>query len=163
MLKKILPLLMMLIGIGAGVAAGVFLHKTPDIAHDAGDTAVQAETDSHVSEPVPTPTTLEYVKLNNQFVVPVVKNRLVSALIVVALSVEVVAGQKEIIYAKEPKIRDSFLQVLFDHANIGGFDGEFTNANNLAVLRVALREVARKDLGDIVTDVLIIDIARQDI
>ena len=66
------------------------------------------------------------------------------------------------IYSKEPKLRDSFLQVLFDHANIGGFDGAFTNANNLAVLRGALREVAQKDMGDQVTDVLIVEIARQD-
>ena len=71
-------------------------------------------------------------------------------------------GQKEAVYAKEPKIRDSFLQVLFDHANIGGFDGAFTNANNLDVLRGALREIAQKDVGEQVIDVLIAEIARQD-
>ena len=52
--------------------------------------------------------------------------------------------------------------MLFDHANLGGFEGEFTSANNLSVLRAALLEVAQKDMGPIVTDVLIADIGRQD-
>ena len=55
------------------------------------------------------------------------------------------------------------LQVLCDHANIGGFDGAFTEAKMLNVLRSALREVAQRDLGsDVVNDVLILEIARQD-
>ncbi|MFL4469477.1 hypothetical protein ACERZ8_06195 [Tateyamaria armeniaca] len=41
-------------------------------------------------------------------------------------------------------------------------DGEFTNANNLDILRSALREVAQKDMGDQISDVLIVEIARQD-
>ena len=100
--------------------------------------------------------------MNNQFVVPVVSGDRVQALVVLSLSLEVPAGQKDAIYAREPKLRDSFLQVMFDHANVGGFDGAFTNANNLDVLRSALREVAQKDMGDQISDVLIIEIARQD-
>mgnify|MGYP000498233799 CR=1 FL=1 len=53
-------------------------------------------------------------------------------------------------------------QVLFDHANIGGFKGAFTDANTMAILRRALLETARKTLGNDVSDVLITEIARQD-
>jgi len=64
---------------------------------------------------------------------------------------------------REPKLRDSFLRVLFDHANMGGFEGNFTNAQVLGRLRAALREVAQQDLGvDVAQDVLIVEIARQD-
>ncbi len=60
-------------------------------------------------------------------------------------------------------MRDSFLQVLFDHANAGGFDGAFTEAGAMDQLRGALREVAQRDLGEeLVKDVLILEIARQD-
>jgi hypothetical protein len=52
--------------------------------------------------------------------------------------------------------------VIFDHANIGGFNGRFTESGNLGVLRKALLEVARKDLGDNVSQVLIMSINRQD-
>lgn len=104
----------------------------------------------------------EYVKLSNQFVVPVVQNEAVSSMVVIALSLEVHSGQKETIFLREPKLRDAYLQVLFDHANLGGFKGEFTNSGNLDVLRSALLEVSHDAVGELITDVLIVDIARQD-
>ncbi|MEM6309052.1 MAG: flagellar basal body-associated FliL family protein [Pseudomonadota bacterium] len=162
MLNKILPLVFLLIGVGAGVGAGVFLRPEPEepmIAKEDESEKVTIEADMAQSEPeLPR----EYVKMNNQFVVPVVNADSVQALVVLSLSLEVPAGQKDAIYSREPKLRDSFLQVMFDHANLGGFDGEFTNANNLDVLRNALREVAQKDMGDQISDVLIVEIARQD-
>lgn len=159
-MKKLLPLIFLLVGLGAGVGAGVFLRPEAEPALD-GEGEVVTEV-TVPAEEVEEPSNREYVKMNNQFVVPIVKEDMVSALVVLSLSLEVPAGQKDAIYSHEPKLRDSFLQVLFDHANVGGFDGAFTNANNLAVLRAALREVAQKDMGDQVTDVLIVEIARQD-
>lgn len=149
MKKLILPLMLGLIGLGAGVGVGVFLRPAPDADH-----AEMAE-----AEPAVPP---EYVKLNNQFVIPVVEDGTVSALVVLALSLEVTTGSTETVFATEPKLRDVFLQVLFDHANAGGFKGSFTDASNLVVLRQALKEVAMQVLGDSVKDVLIVDIARQD-
>ena len=159
-MKKLLPLILLLVGIGAGVGAGVFLRPEPEPIPHMDDPVETA--DSTVAEDAESDVEHEYVKMNNQFVVPVVKEDSVQALVVMSLSVEVPAGQKDAIYSREPKLRDSFLQVLFDHANVGGFDGAFTNANNLAVLRAALREAAQKDMGDQITDVLIVEIARQD-
>jgi flagellar FliL protein len=156
MIKKILPLILLLIGAGAGVGAGLFLRPAP------------VETSSNMAKPMMEEVekdgagTFEYVKMNNQFVVPIVKDKKVRSLVVMTLSVEVPVGQKDAIYAKEPKLRDSFLQVLFDHANMGGFEGEFTDASNLGILRNALREIGRRDMGDGITDVLIMEVARQD-
>jgi len=107
--------------------------------------------------------TREYVKLNNQFVVPVISGTKVKALVVMSLSVEVTAGQKEKVFALEPKLRDAFLQVLFNHANSGGFDGTFTSGQKMSDLRSALSETATKILGPIAADVLVVDIVRQDI
>ena len=159
-MKKLLPLVLLFIGTGAGIGAGMFLRPEPEpeMLEETDGTAKVEQEEKKEEEP----TDREYVKMTNQFVVPVIKQDQVQALVVMSLSVEVPAGQKDIIYSKEPKLRDSFLQVLFDHANIGGFDGAFSNANNLAVLRGALREAAKKDMGDQVSDVLIIEIARQD-
>lgn len=159
-MKKLLPLVLLLIGAGAGVGAGIFLR--PEAAPLSEDMEAEKMTvDSMASEEV-VDLTREYAKMSNQFVVPIVNGDSIQGLAVLSLSLEVPTGQKDAIYAREPKLRDSFLQVLFDHANIGGFDGAFTNANNLAVLRGALREAAQKEMGDQITDVLIIEIARQD-
>lgn len=103
-----------------------------------------------------------YVKLSNQFIVPVVEEGRVASMVILSLTLEVAQGSTEAVFAIEPKVRDALLQVLFDHANAGGFRGSFTDGANLIVLRRALLEAARKAAGDRVRDVLIADIARQD-
>ncbi len=178
MIKKILPLVLLLIGVGAGVGAGVFLRPavTGDVAQadgaanekpDGHGTNVKAAEAGHSGAKVKSDDDLlaekEYVKMSNQFVVPIVSDERVAAMVVLALSIEVPAGYSDVVFRREPKLRDSFLQVLFDHANMGGFDGAFTNAQVLGQLRDALREVAQKNVGEeIVKDVLIVEIARQD-
>lgn len=176
-MKKLLPLILLLVGAGAGVGAGIALRPDApaETAHDeeatasdgaeTGDAAhEEAEADAQSEEAADgEASTSEYAKLNNQFVVPIVSGEKVTALVVLALSIEVPTGQIDAVYEREPKLRDSFLQVLFDHANMGGFEGNFTNAQVLGRLRSALREVAQKDLGKaLAKDVLIIEIARQD-
>jgi hypothetical protein len=104
----------------------------------------------------------DYVKMNNQFVIPVVTDGRIKALVVMSLSLEVVKGAGEQVYAREPKLRDAFLRVMFDHANSGGFDGDFTSNGNMLHLREALGDAGRSVLGDLVSEVLIIDIVRQD-
>jgi hypothetical protein len=167
-MKKLVPLILLFIGTGAGVGAGIFLR--PDVPAEMADATEQVEGEKiekeHEKQPKDTDAQLqqnEYVKLNNQFVVPIVARDKVTALVVLALSVEVPSGATATVYQREPKLRDSFLQVLFDHANMGGFEGNFTNAQVLGQLRKALKEVAQQDLGkDTVKDVLIVEIARQD-
>jgi predicted Zn-dependent protease with MMP-like domain len=55
------------------------------------------------------------------------------------------------------------LQVLFYHANIGGFECAFTSGERMDILRSALLDAAHGVLGDQVNDVLITEIARQDV
>ena len=169
MLRKILPLVLALVGLGGGTAAGLYLR--PDAGH-ATDDSGQAEEgaiapgdhadpadEGHGDEDATGP---EYVKLSNQFVVPVVEKGRVAAMVVLSLSLEMQPGLTEAVYAREPKLRDVFLQVMFDHANVGGFSGSFTDGSNLVVLRTSLKEAAGLVLGTAVQDVLITDIARQD-
>ncbi len=169
MIGKLLPVLLALGGVGGGIGAGLALKSESletTMENPCGDPHHNADAaeDVHAKEDVAeVAETLEYVKLNNQFLVPIVNDELIRALIVMNLSVEVRAGHGEIVYSREPKLRDAFLQVLFDHANIGGFKGEFTNAKNLNVLRNALTEVAQSIAGKDVTGILITDIARQDV
>jgi len=171
MLNKLLPVVFLLVGLGGGIGAGIALRPT----HSEGDTIHSADTEgteTHTASKGSSDThgtdeqggaAFDYVKLNNQFVVPVVQEELVDSLVVMSLSIEVEAGLTDIVYEREPKLRDGFLQVLFDHANMGGFEGEFTNSNNMDVLRGALTEMAQEKLGKGVTSILITDLARQDV
>jgi flagellar basal body-associated protein FliL len=173
MIRKLLPIVLLLVGLGAGVGAGLALRPVPT-----------AESTNHASAPNPDEThakakddhgndehgqdrtdgtTSAYVKLNNQFVVPVVNDALIESLVVMSLSLEVDSELTNVVYEREPKLRDGLLQVLFDHANMGGFEGEFTNSNNMDILRTALTEVARGIVGKGVTGILITGLARQDV
>ncbi|WP_103257623.1 flagellar basal body-associated FliL family protein [Tabrizicola aquatica] len=158
MIRKLLPVILALVGLGGGVGAGLFLRPPPspeDLA--AADHKAETAEGETAEEGGP-----EYVKMNNQFVVPVVDRGRVAAMVVLSLSLEVDAGSSEAVYQREPKLRDVFLQVLFDHANVGGFSGSFTDGSNLITLRTSLKEAAGTILGPAVRDVLITDIARQD-
>jgi hypothetical protein len=171
MLKKLLPVVLLLVGVGGGIGAGIALR--PPQSESAPTELADPETADTPSAPVESADTrgtddrsrgaFDYVELNNQFVVPVVHEELVDSLVVMSLSVEVESGSTDTVYEREPKLRDGFLQVLFDHANMGGFEGEFTNSNNMDVLRGALTEVAQDILGKGVTGILITDLARQDV
>ena len=77
-------------------------------------------------------------------------------------SIEVKEGASDKVYAVEPRLRDSFLQALFDQASLGGFDGDFATTENLLRMRRSLKQSAVAVLGDVVNGVLVTDIARQD-
>ncbi len=162
----LLLILLVVIGTAAGAAAGHFLgpalglREATEIAapaEGAGGDAVPEASAAGEDQPV------EYARLNNQFVVPVVAEGKVEALVVMSISLEVLQGTREAVYSVEPRLRDAFLQVLFDHANVGGFRGAFTASGPMDGLRSALYEAGQAILGPAVRDVLIVDIVRQDI
>jgi flagellar FliL protein len=171
-MKKLIPIIIILVFAGAGVAAGLMLKPDEEMAiaemgpcgddpntHDKGDDKIAL-----ISEK-PNPAsnvTYDYVKLNNQFIVPMIKGDVVRSVAIVALSIEVKAGTSDKVYSVEPRLRDSFLQALFDHASLGGFDGDFATTENLLRMRRSLKQSAVAVLGDLVNDVLVTDIARQD-
>jgi hypothetical protein len=109
------------------------------------------------------PADAEYVKLSNQFVVPIVHENKIASMVVMSLSVEAPPGTTEAILNKEPKLRNEFLRVLFDFASVGGFNGDFLKTDNLDGLRRSLREAGQRVMGKaLFSDILILEIARQD-
>lgn len=169
MLRLLIPVLLLALGTAGGVGAGLFLMPETDAAAESGaddhgeDHNTDAEGDDHGVDGTPEAgSDTEFVRLNNQFIVPIVHRGSVRSLVVMALTLEVDTGTTEAVFRQEPRLRDAFLQVMFAHANIGGFDGSFTDAHAMAPLREGLLEAARRSLGDRARDVLIVDITRQD-
>ena len=161
-MKKLLALLLPLLGLGGGIAAGVMMQPAP-ADHPATECAPVTE---EVAAEVPTDGAEaqlpEFVKLNNQFIVPLIKDGKTDALVVLSLSLEVATGKTELVYQREPKLRDALLRTLFDHANLGGFNENFTENGTMLTLRTHLLESAQSVLGKAVKDVLVMDIVRQD-
>lgn len=209
-MRKLLPVILIFLGLAVGAGAGIALQPRPAAESHAatgsdaaaadhgtsddatGDHGAAPSSDAHADEAAPggddhgaaakpvddgsievvggaddghggsASGGMEYVKLSNQFVVPLVENGQVESMMVLTLSLEVKVGGGDAVYAREPKLRDALLQVLFDHANADGFRGRFIDAEAMQPLRRALREAAMKVLPDTVNDVLISDIVRHD-
>ncbi|AXT27579.1 flagellar basal body-associated protein FliL [Ruegeria sp. AD91A] len=167
MIAKLIPVFFLIVGLGAGIGAGLVLApaKNPESAASAKEAVKEVKAvdkKSGKSKKKDKGDGFGYLKMTKQFVVPVVKDDQIEAMVALSLSLEANPAITETYYAIEPKLRDGFLQVLFDHANMGGFDGAFTESGNLDVLRNSLLEVARKEFGEDVSKVLILSVNRQD-
>ncbi|PTX57570.1 flagellar basal body-associated protein FliL [Litoreibacter ponti] len=165
-MSKILPILMLLIGLGAGVGAGLALRPPPvepEVAVEEQPDETDAEEEVDLGTPGATPEEPGYVKMNNQFIVPVIEKDKVVSLVVLSITLETDVASTEDVYSREPKLRDAFLQDLFDHAYLGGFSGVYTSSNMMDTLRASLLRSSRRIVGETVTKVLITDIVRQDL
>ncbi|WP_108483859.1 flagellar basal body-associated FliL family protein [Oceaniglobus ichthyenteri] len=164
MLGKLIPLIIAIIGLAAGVGAGFVLRPGPEPAVANTALAENVEIAEVVQKPPAEqkPRASEFIALNNQFVFPLIEDGRVSSLVALSITLEVSPDQKDAVYIREPKLRDGFLRVLLDHANAGGFDGAFTSNEAMGALRRALLEKGREDMGDALYDILILDINRQD-
>lgn len=156
-LGLVLPLAALAAGFAAGAGGGLFLAPAPE----APDEMAQ-DPEAVPFEPPQTGQPAEFAGLGNQFVVPVVRDGAVRALVLLSVTLEVVEGGSAMVHSIEPRLRDAFLQVLFDHANAGGFDDRFTQNDRMSLLRQGLREAAHRLLGPVLRDVLILDIVRQE-
>jgi flagellar protein FliL len=142
-----------------GVAPEAGGQAAADPCAEAADAFAAASTAEHPS----LEGALAYVPMDKPFVVPIFRDDKVTAMVVVSLSVETEAHDAPVIEGLKPRLRDSFLKVMFRHANSGGFDGSFTGGRKMEDLKAALHAAARDVLHDKpVGEVLITEIARQD-
>jgi len=183
----LLPVLLLL---GAGIGAGAAWVLMPPPATAGGPPGADAEAAGAGSDPAadmapgpgagpaaegapaPAPAGLpvaaaigtgaEYRRLDDPFLVPLVRHDAVAAMTVLSLGLELLPGRADLVGSHEPRLRNQLLQALFDHANTGGFDGMFTGAANMRNLRESLTRAARDVLGDAVGSVLILDMVRQE-
>lgn len=175
MIRLLIPVILLILGLGGGVGAGMMLNSGAGggdseatdgdrvgADSDGEEVADEGDGDGGYGEQADPDSPYEYVRLNNQFIVPIIRHGSVRSLVVISLTVEVLNGENALVYSREPRLRDAFLRVMFSHANVGGFDGSFTTVEAMAPLRTGLREAAQQILGEIVHDVLIVDIVRQD-
>lgn len=166
-MKLLVPLLMTVVGFAIG--GGVGFMTRPESAIAETDTGVEDGEHEDASKSKNKDYDTEdasndraYVKMNNQFVIPVLGKTRVTALVVLSLSLEVASSDTEAIYSQEPKLRDAFISVLFDYAYTGGFSEDFVSSPNLDTLRMKLLEAANAATTQNISKVLITDMVRQD-
>ncbi len=151
-MKKLLPVILALVGLLAGAGAGWALRP-------GAERSTEDEAAAHYS---PAPANTVTLRLPGQFVVPILEDGRVRTMVVLSLALELTEGHGVSLQRQEARLRAVLLQVMFDHANTGGFEGVFTSGEALLLLRRTLREAARAELGTALHDVLITELLRQE-
>ena len=165
-MKKILPVILIIIGVLGGGAAGVFL-KPPAVKETEGGVSSESSVNENPDENEQlvgeeTPADRAFVKVGRQTIIPVLQDGDTKALMLFELAVDVTAGSASLVHEMEPRLRDAFLRELFQMSYTGAFMTEFTDDRIIAELRRNLTRAARKHVGKAVREVLILDVMRQE-
>lgn len=179
MIKMVLMLLLPVLALIGGTAAGTFLapetqskqeHKTEQDGSEAhSESTAHGETSAHGESSHETTAghgesessnKAAWFSFPNQFFVPIVRNGNIDRIMVLTLTVETTTSAKAEIETRQHRLRDALLRSLMIHANTGGFIGNYTTEAKLNKLRESLLAAAVKAGGPAVHNVLIEDIAQ---
>ncbi len=159
---KLLAIILIPVGLAAGLAGGHFLAPPePETAEE--DPKANAGKEMPEKPPQLDLSETDYAKLDKQFIVPVIEDGGVIALVVVTMAIEVKKGGRDLVFEHEPKLRAEFLNVFFNHAQSGGFSGVFIESQLMGDLRSSLNAAAWSVLGETAHQVLVTSLIRQDI
>jgi len=174
MMKKLLPIIIALVGLGGGLAGGTAMKPQSNevdhsddgkhtVADGKGSTGEHGKTNDHASATDSHGNTADghgvsdeliYVGLAKPFFVPVLRRDNNNVLVRLDIHLEVPDSLKSSVEKHEPKLRDAFLRTVMNFSHDGGFtrvhDGE-----GFTILRDDLLVSARKVLGSKVKTVLI--------
>lgn len=154
-MKKILPIVLVLLGIVGGLGAGVFMKPVPE-------TTASVEQEKKKADEKDAEAARSFVKIGRQTIVPVVDNGETRALMLFELAVDVPETKVDEVHRMEPRLRDAFLRELFQMSYTGAFLTDFTEERIIEELRRNLTNAARSYLGHNHAEVLILDVMRQE-
>lgn len=166
MLNKILPILITIIAVGgAGFAAKTL----------KGGGASQAAIDAHVEanggkyskgvhhvEGEEKTSGYGYFNFRRNFIIPVVGQSRVEALVLLSVSIEMEESKIENTTTREPTIRDAFMKTLLEMSHEGIFNRDITNPDVYNEIQKRLLETAIITVDEGVRSILLVDFARQD-
>jgi len=136
--------------------------ESKDKGHGKADKAAKSKDNGHGKSSSGSSDDFEFLKFKRQFVVPVVNEDRINALVILNIGISLSSEAKGGLFRLEPKFRDAFMRELLNMSNAGYFDAELTDPQTYEVLRETLLRAAKDIESDGVKDILILDFARQD-
>lgn len=159
MLNKVLPIIIVLIAVGgAGYAAMMMKggpQPAPKAAADHGTDEVHGVKPEDLAG-------VGYFDFQRNFLVPVIGDSEVQAIVLMTLSIEMDESAIEEVRGREPRIRDQFMKTLLALSHEGVFDNDITDPATYETIRVRLSRVGQTVVHESVRSVLIVDFGRQD-
>ncbi|MFN7054799.1 flagellar basal body-associated FliL family protein [Hyphomonas sp.] len=104
-----------------------------------------------------------YYRFSREFVVPLIENGRVASLVILNISLEVDSAISGSLFSKEPALRDNIMTTLIALSNDGRTFESITNVENYESLRAMVLMNLKKVQPTGINNVLILDMARQDV
>ena len=104
-----------------------------------------------------------YYKFTREFVVPMIENDRVQSLVILNLNLEVDSAISQKLFSKEPVLRDNIMTTLIQLSSGGRTLYSITDVHNYETVRSEILTNLRNEVPEGIHNVLILDMARQDL
>jgi flagellar basal body-associated protein FliL len=104
-----------------------------------------------------------YYKFSREFVVPVIRNNHVNSLVILHLSLEADSSISQKLFEMEPKLRDNIMTTLITISNDGRTFENLTDVESYESMRSLILMNLKTVVPSGISNVLIMDMARQDV
>lgn len=106
---------------------------------------------------------VSYYRFTREFVVPIISNERVDSLVILNLNLEVDNSVSDKLFSMEPKIRDNIMTTLIKLSNDGDTLHSLTDVENYETIRALILANLQDVISDGIRNVLILDMAKQDL
>lgn len=106
---------------------------------------------------------VSYFKFSREFVVPIMADGSVRALVILHIQLEVDSDIESSLFSMEPKLRDNIMTTLIEISHNGKLFDNLTDPEAYESIRALVLEGLREVTSEGIENVLIVDFARQDI
>lgn len=171
-MKQFVPSIVALLAIVAGGGAAHFLtsgssadaavdaHKEDRHAEPKKEKAGHGKADKHGKSDG---SEVTYYKFSREFVVPMIENDRVQSLVILNLNLEVDTSISQELFSKEPVLRDNIMTTLVKLSSGGRTLNSITDVDNYETLRAMILANLQNEVPEGIRNVLILDMARQDL
>jgi flagellar basal body-associated protein FliL len=104
-----------------------------------------------------------YFKFTREFIVPIMHDRKVESLVILNINLEADSSVSQKLFSMEPKIRDNIMTTLIELSNDGRTFENLTDVESYETLRAMVLLNLQKAVPTGIQNVLIVDIAQQDL
>ena len=106
---------------------------------------------------------VSYFKFSREFVIPLMRGEQVESLIIMNLNLEVDSGFSGSLFSQEPKLRDNIMSTLIALSNDGVTLDNFSRVESYETIRSMVLQNLNSELGPGILNVLILDMAKQEV
>lgn len=181
-MKHLITALVAIACIVAGGVGGHFLRSSGAAPEQvvAGEGAEGEAVETEVAEPAAASATsndshgkaasggrnapaLSYYRFSREFIVPLINDGRVSSLVILNINLEVDSTASQTLFSMEPALRDNIMTTLITLSNDGRTFESISSIENYESLRAMILMNLKTAVPSGINNVLILDMARQDI